>query len=65
LGLNADQFNQCLDSKKYQSKIDDSTSEATAFGVSGTPAIFINNQFKNGVTSADDLKAAIEQELRK
>jgi len=65
LGLNTDQFNQCLDSKKYQSKIDNSVSEANSFGVSGTPAIFINNQFKNGVTSADDLKTAIEQELGK
>ncbi|MFA6383263.1 MAG: thioredoxin domain-containing protein [Parcubacteria group bacterium] len=65
LGLNTVQFNQCLDSKKYQNKIDNSVSEATGFGVSGTPATFINSQFKNGVTSADDLKTAIEEELAK
>ncbi|MFA6974046.1 MAG: thioredoxin domain-containing protein [Parcubacteria group bacterium] len=65
LNLDAAKFNSCLDSKKYQDRIDASVAEATAFGISGTPAIFINNQFKNGVTSADDLKTAIEQELAK
>lgn len=66
-GLNLDtgRFNSCLDSKKYQDKIDASVSEATTFGIAGTPAIFINNQFKNGVTSADELNASIEQELNK
>ncbi len=65
LKLNEDQFNQCLDSKKYQDKIDADKNEANDFGVSGTPATFINSQFKNGVVSADDLKTAIDQELAK
>lgn len=66
-GLNLDsaKFNGCLDSKKYQDKIDASVSEATTFGISGTPAMFINDQFRNGVTSADEMKAAIDQELAK
>jgi len=63
--MNTAQFNKCLDDKKYQSKIDADKNEANNFGISGTPAIFINSQFKNGVVSADDLKAAIEEELKK
>jgi len=63
LGLDAVKFSGCLDSKKYQSQIDASTKEANDIGLSGTPAIFIGNQFKNGVVSADDLKSAIDTEL--
>lgn len=65
LGLKSAQFNQCLDNKKYQSKIDDDKNEATNFGISGTPAIFINNKFFNGVVGTDDLKKDIEEELAK
>lgn len=65
LKMNTVQFNKCLDDKKYQSKIEADKNEASNFGISGTPAIFINSQFKNGVISAEDLKAAIEEELKK
>ncbi len=65
LKLDTGKFNQCLDSKKYQAQIDASTAEATAFGLSGTPATFINNQFINGVAGANDLKTAIDAELAK
>lgn len=65
LGLDASKFNQCLDGKKYQEKIDKDKNEATNLGISGTPATFINGQFKNGVASAEDIKAAIDQELSK
>jgi len=65
LKLNTDQFNQCLDSKQYQSQIDDDKNQANDLGISGTPATFINAQFKNGVVSGDDLKTAIDQELAK
>lgn len=65
LGLKADQFNKCLDDKKYQNKIDTDKADATSFGISGTPAIFINNKFINGVVSTDDLKKSIDEELAK
>ncbi|MFA4817455.1 MAG: thioredoxin domain-containing protein [Parcubacteria group bacterium] len=65
LKLNAAQFGKCLDDKKYEEKIESDKNEANNFGISGTPAVFINSQFKNGVVSADDLKAAIEEELKK
>lgn len=64
LSLNSGQFGKCLDSKKYQSQIDSDKVEANNFGVSGTPASFINSQFKSGVISLDDFKAAIESELK-
>lgn len=65
LGLDTAKFNQCLDGKKYQQKINDDKGEAEKFGISGTPAIFINSQFKNGVVAADDIKSEIDSELAK
>jgi len=65
LGLKTADFNKCLDDKKYQDRIDASVAEGTDFGLAGTPATFINDQFKNGVISVDDLKSVIESELNK
>jgi protein-disulfide isomerase len=65
LGLNASQFNSCLDEKKYQDKIDKSISEGKDFSVSGTPSVFINDQFKGGASSYEEIKALIEKELAK
>ena len=64
-GINIAQFNQCLDDKKYQGKIDQDKEEANSFGVSGTPAVFVNDQFKNGAIDYNTMKAAIDGELAK
>jgi len=65
LGLDTSQFNQCLDDSKYQGKIANDLEEGREFGVSGTPATFINNDFKNGVVGYDELKSVIDEELAK
>jgi len=64
-GLNASQFNQCLDNKKYQDQISQDMQEGQEFGVSGTPATFINGQFRNGVFGEDEFNSLIEAELNK
>ncbi len=64
-GLNTAQFNQCLDDKKYQDKINKDIEEGKSFGISGTPSIFINDQFKNGAISYEDIKKVIDEELAK
>jgi len=65
IGLNAVQFNKCLDDKKYQEKIDKDSQGAKEFGISGTPAIFINDQFKSGAAGYDTVKKIIDEELGK
>jgi protein-disulfide isomerase len=65
LGLNGRQFNGCLDSKKYADKIEKDKQEARNFGITGTPAIFINSQFKNGAADYAAMKEIVEQELAK
>ena len=65
LGLKADDFNKCMDDKKYQSKIETDKNEALSFGIFGTPAIFVGDQFENGAITAEQLKADIEEQLKK
>ncbi len=42
-GLDVQRFNSCLDSKKYESRVQHLTSFAQSMGVSGTPAVFVGN----------------------
>jgi len=60
LGLDMDQFNQCLDSKEHLNEIQKIDKLAAARGVNGTPTIFINGQIYNGPRSPDAFRAAIE-----
>jgi len=63
LRMDVSKFNQCLTDEKYKDKIENDLKEATEFGISGTPAIFVNDKFKNGAVSAEELKALLDQEL--
>lgn len=63
IGLNGQQFNQCLDDKKYQSKVDADKSEAEGYGITGTPAMFINDQFEDGAVTTDQLKQVLDSKL--
>jgi protein-disulfide isomerase len=65
LGLKTTDFNKCLDDKKYQDKIDRDKQEADKFGISGTPSVFINGQFKGGAVAYEDIKKVIDEELAK
>lgn len=65
LKLDSAKFNQCLDSKKYQDRIDSDKKEADSFAISGTPGVFVNDQFQEGAVSYEQLKASIEAELIK
>jgi protein-disulfide isomerase len=64
LGMNVRQFSSCLDDKKYQDKVKSDLDEANNFGISGTPAIFIGDQFRSGVVSYDEIKKLIDDQLK-
>lgn len=64
-GIGNSQFNSCLDDKKFQDKINRDKEEAASFGISGTPAIFVNDQFNGGSVAFDALKTMIDKELAK
>jgi protein-disulfide isomerase len=65
LGLNTAQFNTCLDSGKYTTKVTDDTAAGQTAGVSGTPTIFVNGQALIGAQPYTALKTLIDQELSK
>jgi len=44
LNLDLTQFNQCLDSKKYEESIQKDLNDGSGLGVSGTPTFFIGNE---------------------
>ena len=72
LGLNANQFNSCLESAKMADKISKSLSDGAKYGVNGTPASFVGVSSGNtvkgvlisGAQPFDAFKTAIETALK-
>jgi protein-disulfide isomerase len=64
MGLNADQFNSCLDSNKFQNEIDKEIQQGSSYGVSGTPTFYIGNE-KAGYTAVEGAKpyASLKQTI--
>ena len=65
MGLKADQFNKCYDSDKYASEVDADFTEGQSYGVSGTPAFFVNGWLITGAQPFSAFKEKIDQELAK
>jgi len=65
LGLNAEKFNDCIDSDSMASEIQKDMSDGQSYGVSGTPAFFINGKFISGAQQFDTFKQVIDAELAK
>jgi protein-disulfide isomerase len=63
LGLNADQFNSCLDQGKYAAQIQTDIDAGTKAGVNGTPAMFINGRFLSGAQPLAEISKVIDDEL--
>lgn len=65
LKLDTAKFNQCIDKAELQGDIDADKELAKEYNISGTPAIFINDEFVSGAVKLDDLKAKIDALLAK
>lgn len=65
LGLNQQEFNQCLDSGEKAAEISADFEDGSAAGVSGTPTFFVNGQQIVGAQPYSAFKDAIEKELGK
>jgi protein-disulfide isomerase len=63
LGLNATDFNACVDARKYQKDVDTDIAAGEAAGVSGTPAFFINGRAVFGAMPIENFKQIIDEEL--
>ena len=65
LGLNAGTFNTCLDSGRYAQRAKQELYACAKAGVNGTPALFINGRFLQGVRSYEEVVAVISEEIQK
>jgi protein-disulfide isomerase len=63
LGLDTDDFNDCLDTGKYEQEVKDDMAEGASYGVRGTPAFFINGKAVTGAQPYAVFEAAIEEAL--
>lgn len=64
-GLNASEFNTCLDSGKYASAVQQDMDAGVKAGVSGTPSFFINGIMISGAQPFPKFKEIIDEELKK
>ena len=65
LGLDASEFNQCLDSDKYAGEVKKDFDDGAAAGAGGTPTFFINGTSLVGAQPFETFKQIIDSELEK
>ena len=65
LKLNTQQFNDCVDNRKYKSEVEKDYQDGQSAGVSGTPAFFVNGIKISGAQPFTAFKTIIDQELAK
>jgi len=63
IGLNSGQFNNCLDSGKYQNEVQQDFTDGALAGVTGTPTFFINGQKVEGVIPESAFRKIINEIL--
>jgi len=63
LGLHMGAFAQCLDSRKYQQKIEEETKLGFELGARGTPTFFLNGRILVGAQPFTAFQSAIEEAL--
>lgn len=63
VGVNMNQFENCVSSRKYQQKVEDDYQQGVKAGVRGTPGNFVNGESLPGAVPYETLKAAIDRAL--
>ncbi len=65
LGLDAEQFNACLDSEKYRQEVQKDIDDAIAAGVNATPSFFVNGLPINGAVPFERFVEMVELALER
>ena len=63
IGLDSEKFNQCLDTAKYAAEVQKDVDEGSRYGVTGTPAFFINGRLLSGAQPLEAFTDLIDEEL--
>jgi protein-disulfide isomerase len=64
IGLDASRYTSCQSVAKHMDAIQADLKAGTEFGVTGTPAFFINGRFVNGARPIDSFSEIIDEELQ-
>ncbi len=65
LGLNKEEFKACLDSGRYRAEVQNDFKEGASYGVTGTPAFFINGVMLSGAQPPEAFYKIIDRELER
>ena len=63
VGLDTAKFNQCLDSAKYEARVQDALGTGGHLGISSTPTVFVNGRMINGAQPIEVFQSVIDDEL--
>jgi protein-disulfide isomerase len=61
--LNVEYFEQCLYGHEYASRVAEDKALATSFGISATPATFVNGRLVTGAVGIEQLVAVVDEEV--
>ena len=62
-GLDSAKFNQCLDSSKYEARVQDALSAGGRLGITSTPTSFVNGRIISGAQPIEVFQTVIDEEL--
>jgi protein-disulfide isomerase len=62
-GLDAAKFNQCLDTSKYEARVQDALSAGGKLGITSTPTVFVNGRIVAGAQPIEVFQSVIDEEL--
>ncbi len=65
IGLKVADFTTCLDSKKFETKVDQDMAQGQSVSVKSTPTFFINGQLVQGALPVEMFSEIIDEELAK
>jgi protein-disulfide isomerase len=65
VGVDPAKFDKCLDGGEKRQLVEADQKAGTEAGVNGTPAFFVNGVFINGAVPYEQIKQAVDRELKK
>jgi protein-disulfide isomerase len=62
-GLDTATFNQCLESSKYEARVQEALAAGSRLGIGSTPTVYVNGRMINGAQPIEVFESVIEEEL--
>ena len=63
VGLDAATFNACLDSSKYEARVQEALGAGGRLGITSTPTVYVNGRMVNGAQPIEVFQSIIDEEL--